>query len=828
MAIKKIIPCNGGSSFNADFSTNSVIDGDILYITFSSNASLDGCYTVDSTALTIDETVSTISSTYSNCNDCYLYNSFQFEECGNSSNSFRFENVPGVLNIGDIYQITGPYFNGYATVVTNTGYGILYSSNGTVFIGSPSCPTPTPTQTSTTTPTPTPTPTPDVQISLLSTTCVCLSVDSNLIGLATGNTNTNLNGVATIEYTDCYGFTETYTQTSLSLFYLCTQSGVLNSVSYWKDNVQYTSTTFPWSPQYPYGISYSTYGTCYGNPCGPCSSTYCFRTTLPSLSGYSGNYTQAGTYNSNDYYEGDGTEFGVVYYTGDRWCLSSTLGGTCLLEGSYPCYSTCPDISANHFISGICPTPTPTPINCDIFDFTAYFDCDWEPIPTPTPSVPCENVDFKFSSILTTPTPTETNTSCLGSNVNFVICQINEPTPTVTLTPSVTLTKTVDVQGQVSFTMLDESFTCVSVKVLIDCSTGNELYTSDNLSFNGIPVTIGMTMFASINGNNMCVTYDRDDSNISSNSNVTSIFQLYSSCEYCSLIPTPTPTITSTATNTPTTTKTPTPTPTLTQTPTSTTLIETSTPTQTPTLTQTPTPSVTIGLTPSMTPSNTATPTITPSNTSTPTVTPSMTPTNTMSQTPTQTQTPSQTSTQTMTPTPSVTPNYVYVYESCSPINPNVLPSQVIQTVQTPWITVVNTTFKDVNGNCWKYVGQFVSTYISPPIVIPITFAGDYFTSAYQTVYADCVTCVNTPLCYEYNFENVTIGTVGSTSIRINLSTPCPGSTVVNTPVTVGDTRCIISSVPLTGGLPNAEWADAHIPAPVFGVDYTLTLNGCP
>lgn len=646
------------------------------------------------------------------------YDIYLFQDCGDPSNLFRYEYVPGTLSVGDVYLITGGAgFNGYAQVQTYSATGTIYNGTGVTFVGGPTqCPTPNMTPTPTTTPSPTPT-------------------------------------------------------------------------------VTATNTSTP-SPT-------PTIGTC--------SSVYCFRTTLSSLSGYSGNYLQTGTYNSNDYYVGDGSSYGVIYYTGDRWCLSTSLGGSCLLEGSYPCYSECPDISANYFNGGVCPTPTPTPINCDIFDFTAYFDCDWEPIPTPTPSVPCDDVDFKFSSLTTTPTPTASNAACNGANVEFVVCELIEPTPTVTLTPSVTLTKTVDVQGQVTFTMLDEVFGCVSVKVLVDCQTSEEYYTSDNLIFSGVPLTVGITMFASVNGNNVCVTYDRDDSTISSNSNVTEIFQIYSICANCSTYPTPTPTTTSTPTNTPTTTSTPT------NTPTSSEPLPSPTPTQTATQTQTPTPSVTIGLTPTMTPSNTESPTQTPTTT----------PTNTSTPTSTPTETPTQTATQTMTPTPSVTPNYVYVYESCVPISPNILPTQVIQTSELTWITVPNTTFKDSNGNCWKFVGKYLVTYIAPPTVVPITFTGNYFATAYTTVYVDCVDCINTPLCFDYLFENIATG-FGVLAIRPYLTNPCPTFVVDNSPVASGDYRCLHSSIPLNSGLPTAKWADNHLPDPVLGVDYTLTLNACP
>jgi hypothetical protein len=402
------------------------------------------------------------------------YDVYLFEECGNPSNQFRFEYVPGTLIVGDVYQISGPYFNGYATVLTYVATGPLYSSVGSVFTGAGSCPTPTPTPTTTSTQTPTPTNTPTV-----------------------------------------------------------TPSG------------------------------------------GPCSSTYCFNTTLSTLSGYSGNYALTGTYNTYNYYVGDGTTTGYVYNTGNQWCLSSSLGGSCLLSGTTPCDSVCPDISANNFTSGPCPTPTPSPVNCETFDFTAYFDCDWEPLPTPSPSVDCGNVDFDVTSIGVTPTPTPSGNFCDGTGVSFSICQYTPANPTPTITPTITLTKTVDVQGQATFVMLDELFSCVNVKVLVDCQTGNQLYTSDNLIFNNTPVTTGVTMSVIINGNLMCVTYSGTSNLISSNCNIDEILTLSSSCGTCNQFPSPTPT------GTPASTTTPTVTPTMTM---------NATPTTTPNATPTPTP----------------------------------------------------------------------------------------------------------------------------------------------------------------------------------------------------------------------------------------------
>jgi hypothetical protein len=279
--------------------------------------------------------------------------------------------------------------------------------------------------------------------------------------------------------------------------------------------------------------------------------------------------------------------------------------------------------------------------------------------------------------------------------------------------------------------MLDETFSCVSVKVLTDCQSGQEYYVTDSLVFNGIPAVIGITLLVDLNGEYRCVIYTRDDNDVSSNSSVREVIQLYSSCEYCSTIPTPTPTVTTTPTITPTVT---------------------TTPTITPSSTQTPTPSVTTS--PRVTPSQTATVGTTPPVTPTQTQTPTKTPTQT--QTPTKTQTP----TPSITASPSATPNYVYVYESCSPIAPNVLNTQMIQTQVVPFANQQGVIFKDTLGYCWVYIGRFESTYIAPPSVFTINFEGNYFDGSLSLTYPDCVTC-QTPApppvssCKTYTIYNI-------------------------------------------------------------------------
>jgi hypothetical protein len=385
----------------------------------------------------------------------------------------------------------------------------------------------------------------------------------------------------------------------------------------------------------------------------------------------------------------------VIYYTGDRWCLSSSLGGTCLLEGASPCYSVCPDISANFFVPGICPTPTPTPINCDTFNFSAYFDCDWEPIPTPTPSVPCDDLDFIFDSFGVTPTPSVTQ-DCSGLAVSFSLSAYTSTTPSITPTPTITLTKTVGVQDTVEFEMLNNSVVCEYVKVLVSCEDGTEYYVTDDLLWYDVPVVSGTTFLAVIDGEYICVTYTSDNNLISSNSNVDFVDSIYGECGSCFNLPSTTPTSTLTPT--------PTITPTL-------------TPTQTSTPTQTPTPTVTKSPGASQTP----------------------TPSVTATRTPTQTKTPTPTPTQTKTPTP--TPNYVYVYRSCSIVSGGKY-TEIIQTTQVPFATTVGNSFRDGIGKCWSYMGRFTSPYIpNLAVVIPVTFTGNYFTSAPTISYGSCSAC---------------------------------------------------------------------------------------
>jgi hypothetical protein len=304
------------------------------------------------------------------------------------------------------------------------------------------------------------------------------------------------------------------------------------------------------------------------------------------------------------------------------------------------------------------------------------------------------------SSVEVTPTPLPPVDNCIGTAVSFSLSGYTPVGPTVTSTPTQMPTPDIPSGGQVTFNMLEETFSCTSVKVLKLCSDNSEIYVNDGLVYNNLPLSTGTTFLALINNVQTCVTYDRDDFNFSSNANVDSIINVYGNCGACDVLPTPTQTPTTTQTQTPT-----------------------NTPTQTPT------------------PTTTTTQTLTPTPTRTPGGTPPPTPTPTSTQTPTNTPTP--TNTRTQTPTPSPTSKYVFVFESCTPINPTINQqlTQIIQDSPLPFAINVNQVFKDKNGVCWRYVGRFGSNYIPPANVSSSTQSGNYFVGVSTTIYQNCTTC---------------------------------------------------------------------------------------
>ena len=821
------------------------------------------------------------------------YDVYLFQDCCDLTNFFRYENVPGILVVGNTYGISGGVgFNGCATVQVYSATGTVYNGSGIGFTNyGPSscascisiipCPTPTPTQTqtqtqtpsnsptqtqtptttptTTTTPTDTPDPTPTQTQTPVVPTVMCYSATT------TGTT---------WSYHDCCGDFIAGTDTGLAICVdtLLPYNGINVTTSSCISPVCYSAATladcctgeifFALVDQTTadgnaaYGVVYrfnerSYYFIRFGGPGGPyvglpdygscekaneaypcltptptvtqspyqtptitptpsitpphCESTdFCLTTQFSGISEYNGTYTQYTTYNTKNAYSGDGITVGYIFYTGSYWCLSSSLGGSCILQGASPCYSVCPDISGEIFTTGICPTPTPTPADCSTLNFLAYFDCDYEPLPTPTPSVPCSLVNFDMTGIGVTPTPTQTGPAC-QTFLDFSLSGYTlPPTPTVTASPTITLTRTVAADGRVTFTLLDDTFACTTVRVLQDCTTGQEYLTSQALFYSGstgqIPITSGITMLAMIDGSPVCVDYITDRKG-SSTSIVEEVIALYSECDYCNPVVTPTQTVTATNTQTPT------PTPGVTPT-------QTATPTLSPTNTASPSP------TPSMTASPGSDPSPTPSETATQTPTPSVT----------VTMTPSNTPTYTMTPTPSPTSVWVYVYESCTEV-PSKLPRkmQVIQTQPVTFIANEGRTFKNSDGICWKYVGQFNTNYIAPLGIDSVTYTGNYFVNAINYVYQSCNECLavlDVDPCVNYvyytatrcdNSESVSCvdcelyvnNTFGVLDINYQ---SCEGTWYYNELIQPNQSVCI---VPQTGG--GVDWATMQYQSPNCG-----------
>jgi len=214
--------------------------------------------------------------------------------------------------------------------------------------------------------------------------------------------------------------------------------------------------------------------------------------------------------------------------------------------------------------------------------------------------------------------------------------------------------------------------------------------TNDSLVFSGTPLVVGTTFLGVLDGFDFCLTYVRNDSNLSANANVTQIKAMYGNCVDCEVAFTPTPTVT---------------------------------------------------------------PTVTP--------TPSITPT--------------------LTPTPSSTNvAWTYVFQSCTQNSFGYPQTTVLQTSFVEFALTPTKSFKDSEGNCWVYVGQFQSYYPVGNTNI-VNFNGDYFSGLQTVVYQDCESCNtttpgNTQLaCITYTDENF-----GS-----NLPDQCGGYSGTSNKVTV-------------------------------------------
>lgn len=281
------------------------------------------------------------------------------------------------------------------------------------------------------------------------------------------------------------------------------------------------------------------------NDCSECPYTYCITNTG---FGYDGNYLSGGTYNGQGYWSS--STHTIYYNSGDtKWCLSTTLGGSCLLFGKSPCTTNCPDICEDYLNSGVCPTPTPTPtINCNVLDFDAIFNCEVSPTPTVTPSI--------TPTSTLTPTPTSTDVcgyfSLEASGESYT--PTPTPTPTLTPTPSGEVIRPINFSGNVTFNTLDSSIQCSESVKFQDCFNGEIYYATDYTSTIGnVTLQLYEIYQAYVNGELKCISYLGVDTQTIGINNIQLVggpfgFSNEGGCLTCipEISPTPTPTMTPT------------------------------------------------------------------------------------------------------------------------------------------------------------------------------------------------------------------------------------------------------------------------------------------
>ena len=507
MAYYEISGCTNGLVIEVDDGGYTLVDGIFYYLTFSGRSDYDGCYRIVESGTTPSATVSSTPIQYDSCVEC---------EEANPTPTPTETPTP-----------------------TPTPTETLTPTPTETPPRTP-IPTRTPTNTPTNTPTPTRTPTPTPAPKYTFEDCC----NSSNVFTVTGS----IPGVLTLG----------------EVYYLKTNSfsGCSTVIEYEASAPVYTSIEL---------IKYDDCITCkIDYQCGCGNSVFCLDTgnSIP----HDGTYMSAGTYSGVTYYTGGSPTTAYIYFDDvvkGTWCLSTSLGGTCILFGKKPCLSDCPEL-CDELTVGTCPTPTP-PAVCDTFSFESLFNCLDTPTPTPTPT------HTPTPTPTRTPTPTPTN-YCSSKSISLSSTTLPTASPTPTPTPTSTPPlKDCTFGGEVTYTLFDEVFDCGTTKKLINCVTNEVYYVISGLFYNNSLILLGQTFTAYINQTLVCVTYDSKSTN-SSNAILNSIVSVLGyDCNLCP-IASPTPTPTHTPTPTPTRTLTPTP---------------TRTPTQTPTPTRTPTPTPT-------------------------------------------------------------------------------------------------------------------------------------------------------------------------------------------------------------------------------------------
>jgi len=451
---------------------------------------------------------------------------YSFQLCCSPYTKFRIDDIHASIVVGQTFLLEGGTFSEpiCAQVIDYESTGEIYHGSGVTFleqddcndVDCPSCPPMLMSE----------------PISLFTITCTCISY----------NITNVYDFDQLVYYTDCYDNNVSVNVGPVTTISVCacedsvvygegifvTANGECPPVSETPQPTPSVTPTITLTPSTNWNI---------------CDEDFCFVTYDPELDLYNGTYTVSGSglYNSRRVYEGDVS--GVIYYdsTNARWCLSDSIGGTCLFAGPTPSTSVCPDLWGEVFLSGVCNTTTSTTSPCDVFDFVAYFDCDVPATPTPTPT----------NSPTSTPTPTPTPSVDICTSVVGDIT-ISAFTTTTTTIPSTTTTTTICyevVSGDVTFHLVETIFVCPGDNYqFTDCNSQEVFYVEPNNSFIGVDWVTGFTYSLNLNGVSGCYTYD-GSSQTSPNAVVTGVPILYSNCQECnSVSPTPTPTSTPTPT----------------------------------------------------------------------------------------------------------------------------------------------------------------------------------------------------------------------------------------------------------------------------------------
>ena len=461
-------------------STPSISISSTPSVSISSTPSVSLTSSVSSTpSISVTSSVS-VTPTPSTSDEPFDIYSFQNCCAGAEPEIFRYNNVLGTLVVGQVFNISGGAgFNGCAEVIPYQVTGPIYVGFGVSFVEQSNCEDCTGGEPC---PSPTPTPTP-------SPYCNCLEYTI---------TNPNSN-VVYLSYLDCFNVSqnipiEGYQVVTIcacegSLFY---EGGVLFVVSNGECNAP--SPTPQPSPTVTPSITVTP-----SSGWNLCNEDFCLYSLDPVISLYNGNYTVAGTYGGRNYFEGD--VIGFIYYdsTNQIWCLADTLGGACIFSGPSPSTFICPDLWDIVFTSGSCNTTTTTTSPCNIFDFTAYFDCD---VPSPTPTI----------SITPTPpiTPsiTPSVSSCIGVGGDIKISGYTTTTTTIGPSPSPsTIVRNVVVSGTTTFSNEMIVVCPGDTYMFININTEEVFYVEPNSSFVGVIFSTGFTYSMTINSVTSCYNY---------------------------------------------------------------------------------------------------------------------------------------------------------------------------------------------------------------------------------------------------------------------------------------------------------------------------------